>query len=216
MTITLVPEQIEAFAADHTSPLPPLLDELIAETEREFGERARMLSGPIEGTLLQMLIAVSGAKRVLEIGMFTGFSAQMMAAALPDDGRITTCDVDPKAIGIAKRFFARSPHGHKIEVREGPALDTLKTLDAGFDLVFIDADKGNYINYYEAALPLLAPGGLVAVDNVLWSGRVLDPKQPDDHAIVAFDAHVRADARISHVLLTVRDGVMLIRRIDGK
>jgi caffeoyl-CoA O-methyltransferase len=210
--LTLVPEQIERFATDHTSPLPPLLDELIAETEREFGERATMLSGRIEGTLLQMLIANSGAKRVLEIGMFTGFSAQMMAAALPDDGRITTCDVDPKAIAIAKRYFARSPHGHKIDVREGPALDTLKTLDPGFDLVFIDADKGNYTNYYEAALPLLAPAGLIAVDNVLWSGRVLDPKAPDDHAIVAFDAHVRADPRVSHVLLTVRDGVMLARR----
>jgi len=210
--ITLIPEQIEQFAADHTSPLPPLLDELIAETEREFGERATMLSGRIEGTLLQMLIAVSGAKRVLEIGMFTGFSAQMMAAALPADGTIITCDVDPKAIAVAKRYFARSPHGQKIEVREGPALDTMKTLLPGFDLVFIDADKSNYINYYEAALPLLAPAGLIAVDNVLWSGRVLDPKAPDDHAIVAFDAHVRADPRVSHVLLTVRDGVMLIRR----
>ena len=168
--ITLVPEQIEAFAADHTSPPPPLLDELIAETQREFGERATMLSGRIEGTLLQMLIAISGAKRVLEIGMFTGFSAQMMAAALPDDGRITTCDVDPKAIAIAKRYFARSPHGHKIEVRQGPALDTLRTLEGGFDLIFIDADKSNYIDYYDASLPLLAPGGLIAVDNVLWSG----------------------------------------------
>jgi caffeoyl-CoA O-methyltransferase len=216
MAMTLVPEQIEAFAADHTSALPALLDELIAETEREFGERATMLSGRIEGTLLQMLIAVSGAKRVLEIGMFTGFSAQMMAAALPDDGRIITCDVDPNAIAIAKRYIARSPHGGKIEVREGPALETMKTLDPGFDLVFIDADKSNYINYYEATLPLLARGGLIAVDNVLWSGRVLDPKAPDDHAIVAFDAHVRADERVSHVLLTVRDGVMLIRRIDDK
>jgi caffeoyl-CoA O-methyltransferase len=216
MTITLIPDQVEAFATDHTSALPPLLDELIAETEREFGERATMLSGRIEGTLLQMLIAARGAKRVLEIGMFTGFSAQMMAAALPDDGRIITCDVDPKAIAIAKRYFARSAHGHKIAVREGAALDTLKTLERGFDLVFIDADKGNYTNYYEAALPLLAAGGLIVVDNVLWSGRVLDPQAPDDHAIVAFDAHVRADSRVSHVLLTVRDGVMLIRRADGK
>jgi caffeoyl-CoA O-methyltransferase len=210
--LAIVPEEIERFATDHTSPLPPLLEELIAETQREFGERATMLSGRIEGTLLQMLVAATGARRVLEIGMFTGFSAQMMAAALPGDGRLITCDVDPKAIAIAKRYFARSAHGAKIEVREGPALETLKTLESGFDLVFIDADKGNYINYYEAALPLLAPTGLIAVDNVLWSGRVLEPKAPDDHAIVAFDAHVRADGRVSHVLLTVRDGVMLIRR----
>jgi caffeoyl-CoA O-methyltransferase len=210
--ITLIPEQIEQYAAEHTSPLPPLLDELIAETHREFGERATMLSGRIEGTLLQMLVAATNAKRVLEIGMFTGFSAQMMAAALPDDGRIITCDVDPKAIAIAKRYFARSPHGHKIEVREGPALETLRSLAGPFDLIFIDADKGNYSNYYEAALPLLAPDGLIAVDNVLWSGRILDPKEPDDHAIVAFNDRVRADPRVSHVLLTVRDGLMLIRQ----
>lgn len=209
--LTLVPEDIERYAAEHTSPLPPLLDELIAETEREFGVLARMLSGRIEGALLQMLIAASGARRVLEIGMFTGFSAQMMAAALPEDGRITTCDVDPKAIAIAKRYFARSPHGRKIDVREGPALETLKSLDGPFDLVFIDADKGNYANYYDAALPLLAPAGLIVVDNVLWSGRVLDPKSDDDRAIVAFNDHVRDDGRVSHVLLTVRDGIMLIR-----
>ena len=210
--ITLIPEEIERYAEGHTSPLPPLLEELIAETRREFGERATMLSGRIEGTLLQMLVATTGARRVLEIGMFTGFSAQMMAATLPEDGLLITCDVDPKAIGIAKRYFARSPHGHKIDVREGAALATIKSLDGAFDLVFIDADKGNYTNYYEAALPLLAPGGLIAVDNVLWSGRVLDPKEPDDRAIVAFNDHVRADPRVSHVLLTVRDGVMLIRK----
>jgi hypothetical protein len=138
----MINEQVEAFAAAHTTPLPALLEELVAETEREFGERAGMLSGVLVGTLLQTLIAASGARRVLEIGMFTGFSAQMMAAALPDDGRIITCDVDPKAIAFAKGYFERSPHGHKIEVREGPALDTLRTLEPGFDFVFIDADKG--------------------------------------------------------------------------
>lgn len=103
----VVPEEIEEFASAHTTPLPALLEELIAETEREFGERAGMLSGVLVGTLLQTLIAASGARRVLEIGMFTGFSAQMMAAALPADGLIITCDVDPKAIGIARRYFER-------------------------------------------------------------------------------------------------------------
>lgn len=211
--LTLVPEEIEAYAAAHTTPLPPLLDELVAETQARFGDRATMLSGQVEGALLQMLVNAGGARRVLEIGMFTGFSAQMMAAALPDDGRIITCDVDAKAIEVAKSYFARSPHGHKIEVREGPALDAMKTLEPGFDLIFIDADKGNYTNYYEAALPLLAPVGLIAVDNVLWSGRVLDPQEPDDHAIAAFNAHVQADPRVSNVILSVRDGIMLIRRV---
>jgi caffeoyl-CoA O-methyltransferase len=213
MALTLVPEEIESYAAAHSTPLPPLLDELTATTEREMGALSRMISGQLEGTLLQTLLFAMDAKRVLEIGMFTGFSAQMMAAALPDDGRIVTCDIEPRHIAIAKQFFARSPHGHKIEVREGPALDTLKTLEPrSFDFVFIDADKRNYINYYEASLPLLAQGGTIAVDNVLWSGRVLDPKEEDDRAIVAFNDHVRADARVTSVLLSVRDGVMVIRR----
>ena len=212
MATGIVPDEIDAYAAANTTAVSPLLEELGAATQERFGAMSGMLSGQVPGTLLQMLIFASGATRVLEIGMFTGYSAQMMAAALPGDGRVTTCDVDPKAIATAKEFFARSPAGHKIEVREGPALETMKSLEPGFDLIFIDADKGNYINYYEAALPLLAPRGLIVVDNVLWSGRVLKPERPDDHAIVAFNEHVRDDARVVQVMLTVRDGMTLIRR----
>ena len=211
MPIDITPPDIEAYAAAHTSPVPDLLLELEQRTKDEFGVLAGMLSGQTVGHLLQMLVFATGARRVLEIGMFAGYSAQMMAAALPADGKLITCDIDPRAIALAKEFFARGPYGHKIEVREGPALDTLKALEPGFDLVFIDADKRNYINYYEAALPLLSPRGIIAVDNVLWSGNVLDPKQPDDHAIVAFNDHVRADTRATCVLLPVRDGVTLIR-----
>lgn len=196
----------------HTTPLPPLLKKLIAVTQERMGQQARMLSGQLEGTLLQMLVGALGARRVLEIGTFTGFSAQMMAAALPDDGQLISCDLDPNAIAIARDFFARSPHGHKITLREGPALDTMRSLAPGFDLVFIDADKENYINYYEEALRLLSPNGLIAVDNVLWSGRVLDPREESDRAIVAFNEHVAADGRVSQVVLTVRDGLMLVRR----
>ena len=212
MSIAITDTAIEAYAEAHTEPLPALLQELAAETEREFGEQAGMLSGQLVGTLLQTLVAATAARRVLEVGMFAGLSAQMMAAALPEDGRLITCDLDPKAITLARRYFARSPHGHKIEVREGPALDTLRALEGPFDLVFIDADKRNYINYYEAALPLLAPAGLIAVDNVLWSGRVLAPREPDDAAIAAFNDHVHADPRVVAVIVPVRDGVTLIRR----
>ena len=212
MAIPIANPDLEAYAAAHTTPVPPLLDELEARTKEQFGALAGMLSGQSVGQLLQMLVFATGARRVLEIGMFAGYSAQMMAAALPDDGRIITCDIDPKAIALAKEFFVRGPHANKIEVREGPALETMKSLDAGFDLVFIDADKANYTNYYEAALPLLSPRGIIAVDNVLWSGNVLDPKTGDDKAIVAFNEHVRNDARVMCVLLTVRDGVMLIRQ----
>jgi caffeoyl-CoA O-methyltransferase len=213
MANDIVPEPIDAYAAAHTTPVPPLLDELGAATQERFGAMSGMLSGQVPGTLLQMLIFALNARRVLEIGMFTGFSAQMMAAALPDDGRVITCDVNPKAIETAKEFFARGPQAHKIEVREGPALETMKTLEPGFDLIFIDADKGNYANYYEAALPLLASRGLIAVDNVLWSGRVLDPKDDDSRAMVAFNARVRDDPRVAQVMLTVRDGITLIRRV---
>jgi caffeoyl-CoA O-methyltransferase len=210
--LTLVPEEIEVYAGAHTTPLPELLEELVAVTQEKMGGLSMMLSGQTEGSFLQLLAASMGAKRILEIGMFTGFSAQMMAAALPDDGELITCDVNPKAIKIAKSFFARSPHGNKITVREGPALETLKTLAPPFDLVFIDADKENYTNYYEASLPLLGPNGVIAVDNVLWSGNVLDPKDDSGRAIVAFNDRVQADERVTNVILTVRDGLMLIRR----
>jgi len=210
--LMLVPEAIEFYAAAHTTPPSPLLEDLYETTRRRIPERAHMLSGQIEGALLQTLLATLRATRVLEIGMFTGASALMMAAALPDDGRVITCDLDTEAIAVARSYFARSPDGHKIEIREGPALDTLASLDGPFDLVFIDADKENYIAYYEAALALLAPNGVIAVDNVLWSGRVLDPRDERDHAIVAFNDHVRVDPRVTCVMLTVRDGLTLIRR----
>jgi predicted O-methyltransferase YrrM len=210
--LTLVSEDVERYAMTHSTPLPPLLEELMEETRKEFGGLAMMLSGQLEGTLLQLLAHSVGARRILELGTFTGFSAQMMAAALPDDGEVITCDLNPKAIALARQYFERSPHGHKITVREGPALDTIKTLEGGFDLVFVDADKQNYVNYYEACLPLLSPNGLIVVDNVLWSGRVLDPQSDDDKAIVVFNTHAQADDRVTNVMLTVRDGIMLIRR----
>ncbi len=203
--------QLEDYAVRHSTPLLPLLEELIATTQEKMGNRSLMLSGHLEGTFLQLLAASMGARRILEIGTFTGFSALMMAAALPDDGELITCDVDPEAIAVARSFFARSPQGSRIDIREGPALDTLKTLEGPFDLVFSDADKENYIGYYEAALPLLSPKGVIAVDNVLWMGRVLDPKDESDHAIVAFNEHVSGDERVWNVVLTLRDGVMLIR-----
>jgi len=209
--LTLVPEPIERYAMAHTTPLPPLLEELMSVTHECFGRQARMLSGQLEGTLLQMLIASMRARRVLEIGTFTGFAAQMMAAAIPDDGELVTCDIDPEAIEVARSFFGRSLHGHKISLREGPALETMRSLEPPFDLIFIDADKESYIAYYEEALRLLSPSGLVAVDNVLWSGRVLDPKEESDRAIVAFNDHVSRDERVTNVILTVRDGLMLVR-----
>jgi caffeoyl-CoA O-methyltransferase len=208
MTITLVPSDIEKYAQEHTEVPGPLFEELRQSTYAQMPS-AHMQVGRLEGTFLQMLVRMTQARRVLEIGTFTGYSALMMAEGLPDNGELITCDVDPTATSMAREFFARSPHGRKISLRMGPALETLKGLRGPFDLVFIDADKQNYSAYYDAVLPLLRTGGLLVADNTLWSGRVLEPKEPNDHAIVAFNAKVAADPRVQKALLTVRDGMTL-------
>jgi caffeoyl-CoA O-methyltransferase len=208
MSLTLVPEPIEEYAVIHTEPPPPIFEKLREETYAKMSA-PQMQVGRVEGTFLKLLVRISRAKRVLEIGMFTGYSGLMIAEGLPEDGELITCDVDPKAEAIAKRYFAESPHGKKIQVRIGPALETIKTLKGPLDMVFIDADKQNYSNYYDAVFPLLRKGGLLVADNVLWSGKVLDPKEPSDLAIVAFNDKVARDTRVEKVLLTVRDGMML-------
>lgn len=203
--------QVEEFARDHTEPESELHVRLREETYRVM-DRPQMQVDVIEGRFLKMLVRLTGARSILEIGMFTGYSALMMAEGLPEDGRLVTCEVDPKAEAIARRYFSESPHGQKITIRMGPALETIKTLPGPLDLIFIDADKENYSNYYEVSLPLLKPGGLLIADNVLWSGKVLDPKEADDHAIVAFNRLIQSDPRVENVCLTVRDGMMLARK----
>jgi len=199
---------VELFAQLHTEPETDLYARLREETYRVM-ENPQMQVGLLEGRFLKMLVRLTGAKRVLELGMFTGYSALMMAEGLPDDCRIVTCDVDPKAEAIAKKYFAESPHGKKIEIRMGPALETIKSLSTPIDLVFIDADKPNYCKYYEACFPLVKPGGLIVGDNVLWSGKVVDPQDENTRAIVAFSDLVQNDSRVENVCLTVRDGMML-------
>lgn len=200
-----------AYTAGQTTPLSPLVQELYDESNRTF-ERTAMMVGPVEGMLLQLLVAVTGAKHVLEIGMYTGFSALLMAEALPDDGELITCEIDHERIAFGRQYFERSPHGHKIDVREGPAGETLRTLEGPFEFVFIDADKPGYTDYYEATLPLLAQGGLIAVDDVLLGG-VPEPKSERSRAVVAFNEHVRSDDRVSQVMLTVRSGLTIIRKL---
>lgn len=203
---------VEQFARDHTEPETDLYSHLREETYRVM-DRPQMQIDLIEGRFLKMLARLVGARNILEIGMFTGYSALMMAEVLPDDGRLITCEIDPKAGAIARRYFAESPHGKKITIHMGPALETIKKLyGQQFDLVFIDADKINYSNYYEACFPLVKPGGLIVGDNVLWSGKVIDPKDDDTRAIVAFDQLVQSDPRVENVCLTVRDGMMLARK----
>jgi caffeoyl-CoA O-methyltransferase len=211
--IPIVPKALEDYCAAHTTSTDPLLDELAAYT-RAHCQDPQMLTGPVEGTLLRMLVQLSGARRVLEIGTYTGYSALSMAAGLPDDGELITLDVNPETCNIAQSFFDRSAHGRKIRLVRGRATKTLAALPAEpvFDLAFLDADKENYLNYYEALLPRLKPGGLLVADNTLWSGRVVEPKEKTDYAIVAFNAQVTRDPRVEQVLLSVRDGILLVRK----
>jgi caffeoyl-CoA O-methyltransferase len=208
----IVPEPIEAYAESRTTP-PPSWLVAVAEETRASLAGPQMMTGPLEGRFLEMLVFALKAQLVLEIGTFSGYGSLSMAAGLPIGGRIITCDLDPMAIEVAKRHIASSPHAGLIDVREGPALDTIASLDGPFDFVFIDADKPNYINYYEAVVPKLSPLGMIAADNVLWSGRVIDPAADDDNtrAIKAFNDHVAADPRVTCVMTTVRDGVTLMR-----
>lgn len=210
---TLVSPDIEAYAQAHSMPESAICRALREETQRTMAS-ARMLVGPLEGAFLKMMTGLVGAKRVLEIGMFTGYSALCFAEAVPDDGRVITCEVDEEPAAVARRYFAQAPVGKKIDVRMGPALDTLRTLNDPFDLIFIDADKLNYLNYYRLSLDLLSPQGVMLIDNVLWDGEVLKQPPPDEHtaAIQALNEVVSADRNVSAVLVTMRDGVLIVRK----
>lgn len=203
----IVDPRIEEYVEQFTTPHDPLLAELSEATTRELGA-PQMLTGPVAGRLLEFLVWVSQPKRVVEIGTFSGHSALSMAGALPEDGHIDACEIDPERAAFAQRYFDRSPHGSKITLHVGPALETLEKVSGEFDFVFIDADKDGYVGYYEAVLPRLAERGLIVADNTLWSGRVVDEASP----IATFNEHVAADPRSVQVVLSVRDGMTLIRR----
>ena len=210
--MNLVDPRADEYAERHTTPGGELFERLAAET-REKTTAPQMMVGRVEGGFLAALVRLTGANRILELGTFTGYSSISMASALADDGRIVTCDVDPEATAIARRYMDESGHGDKIEIKLGPALETIATLEGPFDIVFIDADKPNYEAYYEAVLPLLAENGLVIADNVLWSGRVVEPDgDASTEAIKAFNEHVRSDDRVVSVMLTVRDGMTLVQK----
>ena len=194
----------------HATPLEPLLVELHEATYREMSS-AQMIAGPVLGRLLRFLVAMTAPQLVVEIGTFTGYSALAMAGGLPPGGRIVTCELSSERADFARSWFDRSPLGDRIDLRVGPALDTVAALDGPYDFVFIDADKEGYTGYYEAVVPKLSPRGVIAVDNTLRGGDVAAPVDDGDRAMAAFNAHVHADPRTENVLLAVRDGVTLIR-----
>lgn len=208
----LVAPDIEAYAEAHSMPESAVCRELRDETSRTM-EWPQMVVGPLEGAFLKMMTQLVRARTVLELGMFTGYSALCFAEVLPEDGRVITCEVDADSAALARRYFARSPHGKKIEVRMGPALETLAGLSGPFDLIFIDADKVNYPHYYERALDLIAPTGVILLDNALRDGDVLKHPAPDPstEAIQSLNRKIASDSRVTATLVTVRDGVMVAR-----
>ena len=206
-------EALEAYIEAHTTPPEAHLASLAAET-RESLSAPQMLTGTVEGRFLEALVRAGRPQLVLELGTYSGYSALSMAPALPPGGRIVTCELDPERADFAQRHIDASPHADRIELRPGPALDTIGALDGPFDLVFIDADKPNYVNYYEAVVPKLAERGLIVADNTLWSGAVVGEEDQSESTVAlrAFNDRVRDDARVTCVILSVRDGITLAWR----
>ena len=209
---SLVLPDIEAYAEAHSLPESEVCRRLREETYRNM-DCPQMVVGPLEGAFLKVMALSVGARRVLEIGTFTGYSALCMAECLPDDGMVITCDIDPESTDMARRYWAQSPHGTKIHLRLGPALETMATVSGRFDLIFIDADKANYVNYFRQALELISDNGVILIDNVLWNGDVLTHPAPDTNtaAIQELNRVVHAEPRVSAALLTIRDGIFLIK-----
>jgi len=211
----IVDPALEAYAAAHTTAPPEHLEALAIEVLTTL-ESPHMMVGRLEGRFLELLTFALSATSVLEVGTFGGYSALAMAAGLAPGGRITSCELSPVHADFARRHIAASPYADRIEVLEGPALATIGSLPGPFDLVFLDADKASYLAYYEAVLPKLSPRGLIAADNTLWSGRILDPsdQSADTVALRAFNDFLATDPRVVVVQTTVRDGVTLVRRAD--
>jgi caffeoyl-CoA O-methyltransferase len=214
---SFLPDALESYVGDVITKETPLQKRLRAETAQL--PMGGMQIGPDQGAFLALLVRLIGAKRTLEIGTFTGYSALAVASALPADGKLIACDVSKEWTDIARRYWREAGIADRIDLRLGPAAETLSTLlgsgGAGsFDLAFIDADKSNYDTYYEFGLKLLRPNGLIAIDNVLWSGAVIDDKKQDADtaALRALNLKVRDDARVDSALLTIGDGVMLVRK----
>jgi len=210
--IALTLPGIEEYAEAHSWVESEICKALREETHRTM-QFPQMVVGSLEGAFLKMMVRLVNATRILEIGMFTGYSALCFAEALPKDGRIVTCEIDEKPAVLARKYFAKSPHGGKIQIRMGPALETLRTLTGPFDLIFIDADKVNYVHYYRRALELVSGSGAILIDNVLWSGDVLKQPPPDQStaAIQELNRVVAADSSVDAVLVTIRDGVLVVK-----
>ena len=207
----LVEEALEDYAFRVTQEEPENLQKLVTLTYEQM-DFPQMITGRVEGRFLKLLVQLLQPRLILEVGTFTGYSALSMAEGLTEDGKIITCEINPKAQLIAQAAFDTSPFGYKIELRMGPAIDTIQQLDTTIDLSFIDADKENYPLYYEEILMRTRPGGLIIIDNALWSGQVLNPQDSDSKTLARLNEIIYKDTRIENVMLTVRDGIQLVRK----
>ncbi|MYC68626.1 MAG: SAM-dependent methyltransferase [Acidobacteriia bacterium] len=215
--ITSLTQDLYRFMLSNRTPEDQLLGELRRETEEKVGALAGMMISEEQGLFLRMLVAAMGAKQVVEVGTFTGYSAACMAAALPADGRLLCCDVSEEWTSIGARYWRRSGLSDRIDFRLAPALDTLRALpgDPPLDFAFVDADKDNYVAYFEALLPKLRTNGLLAFDNVMWHNWMMDAANQDAETIGIreFNDHILGDPRIETVMLHVGDGLTLIRKL---
>jgi predicted O-methyltransferase YrrM len=213
---SFIDQGVQEYVIERTVREHPALADLRIETSQR--SNAMMEIGPEQGAFMQLLARTIGAKRYLEVGVFTGYSSLAMALAMPEDGRIVACDVNEEYTAVARRYWERASVAQKIDLRIAPALETLSALMASkaapFDIAFIDADKANVDNYYEAALQLVRPGGLILVDNVLWGGAVADPEidDPDTAALRALNAKAGRDERVDVSLVTICDGILIARK----
>ena len=198
----------------HRSERDPIAAELQAETEK-LGSIALMQIAPEQGAFMALLTRAIGARNAIEVGTFTGYSALCVARALPDDGRLVCCDINAEWTSIGRKYWEKAGVAHKVDLRLGPGLDTLRALPAEerFDIAFIDADKANYRHYYEEILKRLRPNGLILFDNVLWMGQVIEAgdSSEDTVALRELNDHLAGDARVESVMLSISDGLTIAR-----
>ena len=206
--MNFIDEAIDLYCVNHSEAEHPLFEKLRERTYAEM-EIPQMLAGNLVGNFIQLMIRLCNADKVVEVGTFTGYSSLKMAQALPDKGQVITLEYEAKHAAFAQAFFDESPWGHKIVLKQGAALDHLPSIEGPIDLGFIDADKVNYIAYYEALMEKLRPGGLLILDNALWSGTVLNPQEESAQALAHMNTHVHQDSRVHQMLLPLRDGLML-------
>ena len=211
--MNLISKEIEQYCLDQSQADAGLLKDLVNKTLKEE-KIPQMLSGPLVSGLLQLLIKITGAKKILEIGMFTGYSTLKMAEALPEDGEIHTCELMEKHVKTAQNWFKKSNDGYKIVIHQGKAINQLDTFKIGsFDLIFIDADKINYPEYYRRSTALLKVGGISVLDNMLWNGEVLNPKDDNAKALRETAELIKNNHRLESLLLPVRDGILIYRKL---